>query len=785
MHVRARIVYVRQPMLRLIPVLPLFLLVLIGTAAPARAQADTEIANCKDPHIQNLTGIRFPVKNEQGVEEMRMILTGSPERPVRIDCEDLHLSGDQMEVFNGHQVVASGNVLFESATNRIAADRLEFDTRTRTGTFFNAAGTVNMAERVERSLFGTQEPDAMFRGEEIHKLAPDTYKIVRGAFTTCVQPTPRWEIVAGSVTLKVDHHALLTNAILRVKGVPVMYLPIFYYPVQEDDRATGFLLPVYGASTIRGQSISNAFFWAISRSQDATLMHDWFSTTGQGFGGEYRYELGAGNRANASFNLLNEHAAEYRQDDGSVRSTNAARNFMMRGGLTQALGAGLHARANVNYTSDLAVQQRYEQNFHQTSYRTRNIGTNVTGNWQAYVLSATVEKNDTFYDEDSLTTTGGLPRVSFSRGERPIGRSKLYFGVSTEYVTNLWKTEVQGATTDDRGLTRMDVNPVVRFPFTKWPFLSVNSTVSWRGTYWSESQNAAGVQVPDSLNRRFFEFQTRITGPVFNRIFDTPQNGYAQKFKHVIEPTVVVQRVTAIDVFDRVVRIDGSDSIVGGTTRVTYGLNNRLYAKKASSREIVSLGMTQSYYTDARASQYDPGYQNSYNSNARPTNFSPVRIQTRVSPTDRFQSDFSTEFNSTAHAFTTFTASGTLNASRVQVTGGWSRRRLIPELPEFSNPALANHDINATTTISNPGNRLGGTYSFNYDLQNDNFRQQRIMAFYNAQCCGITIEYQTYNLGGYSRYVVPQDNRFNLSFTLAGIGTFSNFFGAFGGQQGR
>jgi len=32
---------------------------------------------------------------------------------------------------------------------------------------------------------------------------------------------------------------------------------------------------------------------------------------------------------------------------------------------------------------------------------------------------------------------------------------------------------------------------------------------------------------------------------------------------------------------------------------------------------------------------------------------------------------------------------------------------------------------------------------------------------------------------------VPKDHRFNLSFTLAGIGTFSDLFGAFGGQQGR
>jgi LPS-assembly protein len=762
-----------------------FLIVLVGAAAPASAQADADISNCKNPHVEALAATRFPVKNDQGVEEMRMILMGVPDRPVRIDCDDMHLSADQMEIFDGHRVVATGNVLFESATNRVASERLEFDTKTRTGTFFNASGTVSMANRVDRSMFGTQEPDAMFRGEEIHKLGPDTYKIVDGAFTTCVQPTPRWEVVSGSVTLKVNDHALLTNSILRVKGVPVMYLPIFYYPVQEDDRATGFLIPVYGASTVRGQSLSNAFFWAISRSQDATFMHDWYSKTGQGYGGEYRYELGSGNRGNAEVNLLDEHAAEYQQADGSVKTTAAAKNFLMRGGLSQALGAGLHARANVNYTSDLAVQQRYQQDILQTNNRTRNIGGNVTGSWRGNVLSATAEKNDVFYDEDSLTSTGGLPRVSFNRGERPIGRSKIYFGVNTEYVTQLYRTEQEGKEIYDRGLTRMDVNPVMRIPFTKWPFLTLNSTMSWRDTYWTESLNSAGVQVPDSVNRQFFDLQARITGPVFNRIFDTPNSGYATKFKHVIEPTVVIQRVTGIDVFNRIVQIDGSDSIVGGTTRVTYGLNNRLYAKKDSAREIVSLGITQSYYSNATASKFDSQYQSSYNAAATPKNFSPVRIQSRVSPTDRFNVDFSTEFNSTAHTFTTFTASGSYNSSRFQVTGGWSERRYLPDFPGFDNLAQANHDINASTTIRNPGNHLGGTYSFNYDIRNTNFRQQRIMAFYNAQCCGINIEYQTYNLGGASSFVVPQDQRFNLSFTLAGIGTFSNFFGAFGGQTGR
>ena len=59
---------------------------------------------------------------------------------------------------------------------------------------------------------------------------------------------------------------------------------MLYYPTKEEDRATGILFPTYGISSLRGQSIHNAFFWAINRSQDATFMHDWYSKAGQGVG---------------------------------------------------------------------------------------------------------------------------------------------------------------------------------------------------------------------------------------------------------------------------------------------------------------------------------------------------------------------------------------------------------------------------------------------------------------------------------------------------------------------
>ena len=44
--------------------------------------------------------------------------------------------------------------------------------------------------------------------------------------------------------------------------------------------------------------------------------------------------------------------------------------------------------------------------------------------------------------------------------------------------------------------------------------------------------------------------------------------------------------------------------------------------------------------------------------------------------------------------------------------------------------------------------------------------KQRMSAFYNAQCCGIAFEYQTFNYGGVTAGLpVPSDHRFFLSFT--------------------
>jgi LPS-assembly protein len=761
---------------------PLLFILLYCSAGAARASAQ---------ELQDLSSCKVYQMRSSQAERLEDVTRfyGSPDSDVRLDCDEMQFSADYIEIFKKKDFLAArGHVVFVSGGNRISADRAEFNTRTKTGTFYNAFGTAVIGDRGDRSMFGTQEPDAYFYGEELHKLGPKKYQIRNGGFTTCVQPTPRWEIASGSITLNLDDYALLRNSIFRVKGVPLLYLPVFYYPIQEDDRATGFLIPTYGASTLRGQTVSNAFFWAINRSHDATIMHDWLTKAGQQVGGEYRYVTAPGSQGNARFSFLDEKAMTI---EGSNSQTDPRRSYSLSGNVIQALPGTFRLRANADYFSSVVTQQQYQQDLSRATNRNRRFGTHVGGSVGNYQISATADRTDYFYTATDLSTYGALPRVNVSRSERPVAGTPLYFGLSGEYVTLLRSTTRDDVKVQDQGLTRFDINPVLRIPFNKLPFLGINSAISWRGTYWTESltprvPNERQTQVPEGLGRQYWDAQVRIIGPVFTRVFNPPEGSDGLRFKHVIEPSLVIQRVSAIDVFDRIVRLESADLVVGNSTRYTYGLTNRLYGKRDIPREVATLSVSQTYYSSAAASQYDPQYQSSFSAQ-KDTNYSPVALQFRTSPTDRIQAEFRTEWDPTAQALRTLAASGTFTqGSWIDVSAGWSQRRYIPDLPGFNSPDRADQYVNAVVNLRGFRNRVGGNYTFNYDLLNDRFLHQRWVAYYNAQCCGIGFEYQTFNLrGSLVNFGVPQDRRFNISFTLAGIGTFSNLFGAFGGQQGR
>ena len=711
---------------------------------------------------------------------------------VELEGDGWEFYADQVDLFTDEsRLDAVGNVVYVGEGARLAAERAEINTEDLTGIFYSASGSVNMGEEVEHSMFGSQEPDMYFYGETIEKVGPRTYRLSKGGFTSCIQPTPRWELTSNSFTINLDDYALLRNTVLKVKGVPVFYLPIMYYPIQEDGRATGFLMPTYGTSTYRGSSLSNAFFWALGRSHDATFLHDWFTSRGQGSGAEYRYVRDRGSQGNLRTYFLNENEGTISQN-GSERILPARKSYEIRGDLRQQLTPNITARGNVDFFSDVTVQQTYHSNIFEASNRERSVSGNIAGSWGTYQLSGTFDANETFFGDRSATRWGGGPRLNFGQGQQAIPGTPFYYSFDTEYVRLLRRTTSNPGGEDERqtdsGLHRVDVNPVLQIPFTRWPFLTVNSAISFQSTYWTERVDPdTDTQIPMGIVRNFLDLQSEIVGPSFVKVWDTPDSTYSERMKHVIEPYVTLRRVSTIDGFEEIVRLESVDSIVGGVTQVTYGFNNRVYARLAggrssgAAREILTVGLTQTYYTNDQAAQFDRRFSTSFNDTS-PSNFSPVALTVRGEPTDTLSASMRAEYDTQFGAIRTIGADGTYDFNGwVQTTAGWSQRRFIEGLRGFDDPDRLDHYLNAVSRVQNRDNTLGGAYQLNYDLLRDRFLQQRVLVYYNAQCCGVSVEYQTFNFEGLgTRAPIPQDRRFNLSFTLAGLGTFANVFGAFG-----
>lgn len=744
------------------------LVVLLLLALPATAAAQSLLQGC-----ERTTFLSY--ESEAG----RTVLVGAPGYPVVIECGSSKVYADRIEHAD-NRVLASGNVLIEQPGLRITADRADLSLVTQLGTFHGAHGFVRVgAQALAGQPLGTQESDMEFYAVLLEKVGPRSYKLTDGRFTSCAQAAPRWQFTMSGGTLALDEHVLLRNAVLHVKNVPIFYIPLFYYPINEDGRSTGFLMPSYGTSSLRGTSLSNAFFLVLGRSQDATFFHDWYTRAGHGVGGEYRFVSAPGSEGNVRVYLLNEREQATADGLGVLRP--ASRSVDLRGDVNQALPRGFRLVGRVNYFSDVTTQQFYQQNVFDLSRRSRDINLTTVGNLGRTRLSVTVDQRDYFYGADLAQRQGRRPQINVSLPDRPLGRSLVYFGVSGD-ASYLVRQDDLSRPETNLSLWRFDALPRVRVPISKLSFLTATTSASWRITQWLESLDADGRQQPVALTRSLLEIQTQVVGPTVARVFQTPDNGYAERFKHLIEPFVTMQWLSPFTRRSEVVQIDGIDTLVGGSVQWTYGLTNRLLARRRIGdsgvvRDILTVGLRQTYYTDLLAAAFDSQYQSA---TASASSFSPLRLNVDVRPTDGLTGQFVTDIDARFRTPRTYSASATINRELTQVTASWAKRRLIPGLPGFSDPRGAAHFLNAGTTFRTRDSRTGGSYFFNYDVLNGRLTQQRITAYYNAQCCGITFEFQTISSASFGSFQAPADRRFGISFSLAGLASFSNPMGSFG-----
>jgi LPS-assembly protein len=147
----------------------------------------------------------------------------------------------------------------------VYADRLELDEDLTTGVAVNIATQSADGGRLMAAT-------AVRRSETVNEL---NYAI----FTPCPicddegQPkTPSWSIQAQQVIQNEELRAVLyRNAVFRLGGVPVFYLPYFAHPDPTVERASGFLSPRVDYNDPRGLSYEQPYLFVLSPSQDLVV----------------------------------------------------------------------------------------------------------------------------------------------------------------------------------------------------------------------------------------------------------------------------------------------------------------------------------------------------------------------------------------------------------------------------------------------------------------------------------------------------------------------------------
>ena len=135
----------------------------------------------------------------------------------------------------------------------------------------------------------TCQSSAWGQAESIEQKSAGVILLKNATYSTCSPLNTVWKLVGSSVELnRKTGRGCAKNVSLRVKGIPVLYLPYLSFPL-EKTRKSGFLFPTISSTQEAGFNIGVPFYWNIAPNYDDTFMLRFFSERGVQLNNLFRY----------------------------------------------------------------------------------------------------------------------------------------------------------------------------------------------------------------------------------------------------------------------------------------------------------------------------------------------------------------------------------------------------------------------------------------------------------------------------------------------------------------
>jgi LPS-assembly protein len=747
-------------------------------------------------------------QSSTGPENARVIVY---EGNVDVRIGTYRLQADKVTVYEAtNKVLAEGNVVFDQADQqRITGSKAEWDYKTKTGYFVDSTGFSNQTQD------GTR---VYFTADRVEKISLDTIVAENAQITACDEDVPKWSFHARKARIKSGDRVRVVSPMMRIKGIPVLYLPYASISIKRRDRASGFLTPTFGGSGAKGFRLSTAYYQTLGRSADFTLRSDIYTSRGLGLGGDLRTRANSRSFLNLGFYTVKDrifgHAADATHPDQGGSS------FYIEG--VHYFPNGFTAAADVNITSNLAFRQIFSDNIQQaiSPEETSQVFVNKNHNEYSFNFLARSQVSSL---PNARIRIRELPSISMERRPSPISFLKkipVYFsfegsaeGVSRKETVEdvaLFRSEVGGeAILSPSIVQRLDFHPRFELPlhFAGWSF---TASGGGRVTFYSNSLDPTNRTVQSrNLTRSYGELEFDLRPPAFAKDF---RRGDRFMFRHVIEPYIIYRKVAGIDDFNEIIPFDYIDT-VADTSELEFGVANRFFTRRSTENvsdaaatkldskkgssissqpyEALTVTIRGKYFFDplfggalvpGRRNQFYPiNTISGFTFGGVPRTFSPLNVDARYRPSRRLFVDLRTDLDTRGGGMRALSTTVGLNRNLIQIFQSFYYTRAIELTPSLAKYAdargleagtLRGSQWSPAIFLGNRDRGLFGGASFFFDFQKRPGRENRslisstITLGHSWDCCSVTAQLQTFNVG------LRKENRVVFSFRLNGIGTF-------------
>jgi LPS-assembly protein len=660
---------------------------------------------------------------------------------VSIEYQDIKMKADKATVnLRTKDVTAEGHVVIDQGPTRLAGSKAIFNLDSKTGTFFNASGSM--------------EPSIYFRGEKLEKLDQDTYRMTNGVFTSCDIDNPSWSFHVAQADVTIDDYAHFRNFTFRAGGIPIFWFPRLVWPTKHD-RARGFLMPRLMLSEFPGQKnidplstgnrLELGYFLPFGESADATLYADLNTRGYNGVGAEVRYRPSADVKAGDATGFVIHDALTKRQQW----------RYQYRHTQDNLPGA-FRGVVDIEDFSDLEFFRRYERDPRIHTLSQVYSSAYLTKNRNRYSLNLIADRRDIVLGHTNINEPDSpiiknryqqLPTAQFRLYPNRVANTPFYISLesSTSHLVTSGLTSAPNA-----NYMRADLFPTVSMQLRTPPWFSIRPQISTRSTYYSESLKTGAdnnvilpeTAVREPVNRFYAQGEVEVVGPSFSKVFDRKTGGFS-RFKHVIEPRFRYIYTSNVTDQDRVLRFDTVDSPFLPIVRdsVEYSLTQRLIGKetgdRGNAREVMSLSLRQTV-------SLSKPFPNAIRSQNLDNKFTPLVASLHINPFQSITFDASTTFGNVSRQIDqTSVSANLLGTGRLRdkyLSFTWFAAFEQPNVTSASGSS----QIRINTGSSLLRERIRADIQLNYDAKQGRFLEQRYLIGGNASCYGIAVEYRRY-----------------------------------------